>query len=69
MKDLKYLFAYTVPLSGLIAFHSHGIGTYTTVFYAFIVLPFLDLFTRETKTNLTKDQASDKRIPRPYFLQ
>ena len=60
MKDLKYLFAYTVPLSGLIAFHSHGIGTYTTVFYAFIVLPLLDLATGETKKNLSKNQVLKK---------
>ena len=60
MKDLKYLFAYTVPLSGLIAFHSHGIGTYTTVFYAFIVLPLLDLATGETKKNLSKNQVLRK---------
>ena len=43
MRDLKYLFAYTVPVSTLISFSSFGLGTYTAVFYAFVVLPVLDV--------------------------
>ena len=43
MKDLKYLFAYTVPLAAFISFASTGIGTYAAVIYAFVVLPFLDV--------------------------
>ena len=39
MKDLKYLLAYTVPLSAYVSFESTGIWTYSAVFYAFIVLP------------------------------
>ena len=35
LKDLKYLFAYTIPLSVYLSFASEGIWTYTTVFYAF----------------------------------
>ena len=42
MKDLKYLFAYTIPVSAYISFTSHELGTYTAVIYAFIIIPFLD---------------------------
>lgn len=65
MKDLKYLFAYTVPISVFISFESFGIWTYSAVFFAFVVLPLLDLVTGESHENLSKEAAlsqNKKRI-------
>lgn len=61
LKDLKYLFAYTVPISVVMSFASHGIWTYTAVFYAFLIIPILDVITGETKDNLGSDDASYKK--------
>lgn len=61
LKDLKYLFAYTVPLSVYLSFASEGIWTYTTVFYAFLIIPLLDVITGETTDNLEDDDASYKK--------
>ena len=61
LKDLKYLFAYTIPLSVYLSFASEGIWTYTTVFYAFLVIPILDVLTGETTDNLQADDASYKK--------
>ena len=61
MKDLKYLFAYTIPLSALISFLSHGVGCYAAVIYAFIIIPILDIITGETKVNLSKEEAINKK--------
>ena len=61
MKDFKYIFAYTIPVSAYFAFNSTGIGCYATVFYAFIGIPMLDIITGETKTNLSKEQALTKK--------
>lgn len=61
MKDLKYLFAYTVPLSAFISFESVGLGTYTSIIYAFIILPFLDLITGSQSKNLSKDEVNNKK--------
>ncbi|MDA7559180.1 alkane 1-monooxygenase [Flavobacteriaceae bacterium] len=61
MKDLKYLFAYTVPLSVFISFESNGIGTYSAVLYAFIVLPIFDLIFGEDSSNLNKEDALTKK--------
>ena len=58
MKDLKYLFAYTVPISVYISFISTGIWTYSSVFYAFIIIPLLDLVVGETKENLSDEDIS-----------
>ena len=58
MKNLKYLFAYTVPISVFISLISNGIWTYSAVFYAFLILPMLDLIFGETKDNLSDEDAS-----------
>ena len=58
MKDLKYLFAYTVPLSVYASFISSGIWTFSSVFYVFIVIPLLDLIFGESKENLSDDELS-----------
>ena len=60
MKDLKYLLAYTVPVSAYLSFDSAGIWTYSAVFYAFIVLPVLDVLAGESATNLDSDAAVEK---------
>ena len=61
MKDLKYLFAYTIPASAYISFTSTGIWTYSAVFFAFIIIPLLDVLTGETKDNLSDEDATYKK--------
>ena len=61
MKDFKYLFAYTIPLSSFFSFHSSGIWTYSAVFYAFLVIPILDVLTGESKDNLSEEDANYKK--------
>ena len=66
MKNLKYLFAYSVPLSAFISFESMGLGTYTSVIYAFIILPFLDLVTGNSPKNLSKEDENNKKVKRIF---
>jgi alkane 1-monooxygenase len=61
MKDLKYIFAYTIPASAYFSFISSGIWTYSTVFYAFLAIPILDILTGESKENLSEEDASYKK--------
>ena len=61
MKDLKYLFAYTVPISAYISFEFGGVLSYTAVFYAFVVLPFLDIITGQNKRNLSNEELMSKK--------
>ncbi|MGB0811858.1 MAG: alkane 1-monooxygenase, partial [Flavobacteriaceae bacterium] len=62
MKDLKYLFAYTVPLAAFISFTSTGVGTYAAVIYAFVVLPILDMVLGKNETNLGDIERNNKAI-------
>ena len=66
MRDLKYLFAYTVPISTLISFNSFGVGTYTAVFYAFVILPILDVVLGEDNTNLSEEKVGAKKINKVF---
>lgn len=61
MRDLKYLFAYTMPLSALVSFSSTGMWTYSTVFYAFLILPILDVITGQTTENLEVEDITYKK--------
>jgi alkane 1-monooxygenase len=61
MRDLKYLFAYTVPITAFISFESIGLGTYVSVMYTFIALPFLDLVTGEKTKNLSTEEVTIKK--------
>ena len=61
MRDLKYIFAYTVPLSAFISFESVGLGTFASVIYAFVILPFLDLITGNSSRNLSKEEENSKK--------
>jgi len=38
-----------------------GFGTYTSVIYTFVVLPFLDLITGSQSKNLSKDEVNNKK--------
>ena len=62
MKDLKYLFAYTVPVAAFISFASTGVGTYSAVIYAFVVLPFLDVVLGKNTTNLDEQARTTKAL-------
>ena len=43
MKDIKYLLAYTIPVSCLISLQLQGLFSFLTVVYAFGLIPLLEL--------------------------
>jgi len=60
MKDLKYLAAYSIPLSAFIGLYIGENFTYITPIYSFILLPIIELFTPETTENLDVNQKDSK---------
>ena len=62
MRDLKYLFAYSVPVAAYLSFSSTGIGTYTAVIYAFVVLPLLDILLGKNDSNLDLEARKSKAL-------
>lgn len=61
MKDLKYVFSYTVPLAAYVSFVSSGFGTYTAVIFTFVVLPFLDILAGQDSKNLSDEEKLNKK--------
>lgn len=60
MKDLKYLCAYTIPLTAFLGIWLGGYFTYLTVIYAFGLIPLLELFTPSSTSNLDKETRHSK---------
>ena len=51
--DFKYIFAFTIPLSVYISINSEGIYTFTTLIYAFVCIPVLEIFLKTDDSNLS----------------
>lgn len=66
MRDLKYLAALTIPLSALISLYFKGVWSYFTPFYAFVLIPVLELLFTEDHHNLDEDEKAGKSSSRLF---
>lgn len=62
LKDLKYLFAYTVPAVTYLSLQfPEGWWSYGAVIYAFGVIPLVEIFVRSADENLTPEQIDTRK--------
>ncbi len=66
MNDIKYLFAYTIPLMTFVAISFDGIFTYTTPIYAFIIIPLLEVVLKDYNKVYTETEK-EKRLMNRIF--
>jgi len=66
MKDLKYLAAFTLPVSAVISFYYQGYWSFFTPFYAFIIIPILELLLPQDSSNLSEHEGEVKKY-KPLF--
>ena len=66
MRDLKYLFAYSIPLSTFFSIYFQGIWAYSSVFYAFVIIPLLEFWLKQSNT-VYSDQEKEDRIKKKLF--
>ena len=66
MRDLKYLFAYLVPVSAMLGLAWQGLWTWLTVGLAFGMLPLVELFTPKSTKNVSVEEEADRGDE--YFL-
>lgn len=66
MKDLKYLFAYLLPISVFLALYSRGWLTYSGFIVGFILLPAIELFLKGNKNN-HEPHEEEKRSNQSFF--
>ncbi len=61
MSDLKYLFAYTVPLAALLSILSKGVLTFAAPIYTFIFIPLLEMLLEDYDQKFSPAQK-EKRL-------
>ncbi|MCW5514674.1 alkane 1-monooxygenase [Muriicola sp. Z0-33] len=61
MRDLKYLAAITIPISAIIGLYFKGSMTFFTPFYAFVIIPILELIMPLDNSNLNQNLAAKKK--------
>jgi alkane 1-monooxygenase len=66
MKDFKYLIAYIVPFSAILALYAGGIWSFSGFYLAFVIIPVLEFFMPGTTEN-HGTEAEDTREKRFVF--
>ena len=62
MKDLKYLLAFTIPMSCWLALRIKGPFSYATVIYAFGLIPILELIFSSSDSRYSDEQKSSRAV-------
>ena len=60
MKDIKYLLAYTIPVSCLISLQLQGLFSFLTVVYAFGLIPLLELVFSSSESSYSEEDKSSR---------
>ncbi len=63
---MKYIFAYTVPIIGVLGFYFQGIFGYSAVLYAFGIIPLLEMILPKNKENYSLEEKED-RLKNKFF--
>lgn len=65
-RDVKYLLAYSIPLATLVALVFDGLWSYATVFFAFGLIPFLEIIIADRTTSYSDNELAERKI-NPFF--
>ena len=61
MKDLKYLAAFTLPISAVVSLYYQGYWSFFTPFYAFVIIPILEMLLPQDSSNINQDEREAKK--------
>jgi len=59
-KDTKYLLAYVAPLTTFLAIYYQGAWSFATVYFAFLMVPLLELVIPYSTENLSEEEEQSK---------
>ncbi|MEM9077462.1 MAG: alkane 1-monooxygenase [Bacteroidota bacterium] len=66
MKDLKYLAAFTIPISALISIYFKDVWSFFTPVYAFVIIPILEILLPVDPSNLSPEERQRKQHSRIF---
>jgi alkane 1-monooxygenase len=66
MKDLKYLVAYSVPITAIIGLWLQNYWVFLTPVFAFVLIPILEILLPSDDTNLSEAQI-DSKLANSFF--
>ncbi len=66
MKDLKYLAAFSIPAAAVLGLILRGYWVFFTPFFAFVLVPVLEILLPVENGNLSEDEAKAKG-KNPFF--
>ncbi len=67
LRDLRYLFAYTLPLSAIVALAMLGTWSFATVIYAFGIIPVLDQAIKQQRANESGEEVGERQLVNRFF--
>ena len=68
MNDVKYLLAYTIPISAIVGMEIGGIWSYTTVLYAFGLIPLWEALLKPNPEKLNEEKIQNRLANRFFDL-
>ncbi len=66
MRDFKYLIAYIIPIVVFASYYFGGIWSFSGIYVAFIIIPFIELFYKGTTENLEVEEE-DTQLKKYLF--
>lgn len=66
MRDLKYLAAFSIPIICFLGISLKGLWTFATPFYAFVLIPVLEVLLPLDHENLSRESAESKSKQRVF---
>jgi alkane 1-monooxygenase len=58
---MKYILAFSVPIIGILGIYFGGIWTYSALFFAFVLIPSLELILPINKDNYSETEVEERR--------
>lgn len=66
MKDLKYLMAYSVPMSVVVSFYFKGVASYTALAYVFLLIPLAESIITVKQKELSATDIKKRALNRVF---
>jgi alkane 1-monooxygenase len=65
---MKYFWAYSIPVVGIIGIYLQGVWSYSAIIFAFVLIPILELILPTNEDNYTEDDIDNRLKNKIYDI-